>query len=104
VIYTGAFFHLFSEEQQLELARRIASLLSPEPGSMIFGWQAGLKEKSKRPEAKWVHVFCHSPESWKEIWDGQVFKKGSVKVDVVLEHMPDIEKGIDTILWCVTRL
>jgi hypothetical protein len=103
-IYAGAFFHLFSEEQQLGLAHRIGSLLSPEPGSMIFGWQAILEENSNQKEIRGMLVFFHTPESWTEMWDGQVFKKGSVKFEVVSEHVPELDEGFSTMSWCVTRL
>lgn len=31
-------------------------------------------------------VFCHSPQSWADLWDGEVFifAKGKVKVDAKL--------------------
>ncbi|KIM68605.1 hypothetical protein SCLCIDRAFT_1180250, partial [Scleroderma citrinum Foug A] len=45
VINTPAFFHLFDEEKQLHLARALAGLLSPQPGSIICGMQMGKKEK-----------------------------------------------------------
>lgn len=40
-IYTGLFFHLFDEPTQKEVARRLAVLLIPQPGSIIFGSHAG---------------------------------------------------------------
>jgi hypothetical protein len=54
-------------------------------------------------------MFCHSPESWRELWDGQVFKKGSVKVDCGLKkmertaHLSTIE-GAELLWWSVTRV
>ncbi|KAF8640237.1 hypothetical protein AX16_010133 [Volvariella volvacea WC 439] len=151
VIHAGAVFHLFSEEGQLDMARRLASLLSPEPGSMIMGWHGGRpqkgyryeviaphqKEKSGRddpasdheknkdgvqegkPEGKVelnkVHMFCHSPESWIEMWEGGVFTKGEVKVEARLVEMErvDLKRWVDMqdpavrwwhLQWCVTRL
>ena len=79
VIHTSSFFHLFSEEQQLELAQKMAGLLSPVPGSTIFGMHAGLAEKGFSKEGNrrtGGPLFCHSPDSWKELWDGGIFKKG----------------------------
>ncbi|KAI1789133.1 hypothetical protein LXA43DRAFT_1022713 [Ganoderma leucocontextum] len=80
-IHAGAFFHLFSEERQTGLARALASLLSSEPGSMIVGWQAGAPhngvrvitrapDHSPRATSPALSQFCHSPESWAELWDG----------------------------------
>ena len=36
-IHASMFFHLFDEEKQRALALRLAGLLSPRPGSIIFG-------------------------------------------------------------------
>jgi hypothetical protein len=83
VIHASSLFHLFNEEKQETLARRFASLLSPQPGSVIFGSHGCLPEKGTRYDLIPNHpLFCHGPESWKALWDGQVFKKGSVRVDV----------------------
>jgi len=114
-IHASAFFHLFSEEKQLHLARALAGLLSPEPGSMIFGLHIGAPEKkglqpsiSRRDH----HLWCHSPESWTELWDGLVFEKGVVKVYTKLVHrerrnlQPDAPQNamITLLVWSVTRL
>lgn len=83
-IHVSSFFHLFEEDKQLELARQVATLLSSEPGSIIFGAHNGKPDKGYREDPigmKGYHQFCHSPQSWRNIWDGQVFKKGSVRVD-----------------------
>lgn len=113
-IHTSNFFHLFSEEKQLELAQLLATLLSPAPGSMIFGCHAGKHEKGIRTETLTIgkiHVFCHSPGSWQELWDGQVFSKGTVRVDARLreEERPDLDMTLSNdpyvvLEWSVTRL
>jgi hypothetical protein len=114
-IHATAFFHLFDEEKQLHLARALAGLLSPEPGSMILGAHIGAPEKKgfvpsfrRRDHRLW----CHSPESWTELWDGLVFEKGVVKVQTKLVHMerrilqPDAQQSamITILVWSVTRL
>ena len=79
-IYVGLFFHLFDEPRQLQIARQLASLLSPRPGSIIFGTHVGALVK----ETKWyagLETFCHSLESWKDLWEGQVFKKGEIRME-----------------------
>ena len=93
VIHTSSFFHLFSEEQQLELAQKMAGLLSPVPGSTIFGMHAGLAEKGFSKEGNrrtGGPLFCHSPDSWKELWNGGIFKKGTVKVEATLQSAVDV--------------
>jgi len=65
-IHASALFHLFGEEKQLHLARALAGLLSPEPGSMIVGLQRGVPEKKGfQPSAmgRDHRVWCHSPRA-----------------------------------------
>ncbi|PSS37142.1 hypothetical protein PHLCEN_2v1015 [Hermanssonia centrifuga] len=117
-IHASAFFHLFGERQQLELANRLAALLSPEPGSFILGEHAGRPEKGLRTEAvhlnfRGTRMFCHCPESWKEMWETEVFGgKGNVKVEAALREVKrddliaDAVEGTKFYLmaWSVTRL
>ena len=100
-IHAASFFHLFNEAQQLELAHKLAGLLSPEPGSIIIGGHAGQPVKGlwKRRTLSGEHMFCHSPESWRELWDGQVFAKGKVRVDVVLKAVKDLAQAEDSKDW-----
>ncbi|KDR76360.1 hypothetical protein GALMADRAFT_247795 [Galerina marginata CBS 339.88] len=78
-IHASAFFHLFPEARQLELAHRLARLLRPEKGSIIFGQHGSRPEKGFRVEAgrvvngRTVYMFCHSPDSWREMWTQEVF-------------------------------
>ncbi|GBE78156.1 hypothetical protein BKA93DRAFT_733445 [Sparassis latifolia] len=113
-IHGSLFFHLFDEPGQLQLARSLAGLLSPEPGSMIFGVHGGMPQKGQKKETVLPHergsMFCHSPESWTELWDGQVFKKGSIKVETKLveltrdEMLPSEGERFWMLYWSVTRL
>ncbi|KAA1474301.1 hypothetical protein DENSPDRAFT_824110 [Dentipellis sp. KUC8613] len=105
-IFASAFFHLFTEAQQLELARKLAGLLDPRPGSMIFGMHVGAQTKGARnapscvPNKKW-DIFMHSPESWAEMWDGEVFPKGTVKVQASLSPL---EENWVYMRWSVIRV
>lgn len=108
VIHASSFFHLFDEARQQELAERLATLLSPQPGSVIFGRHGGNSEKGYSEQSTAVHrLFRHSPESWVELWDGQVFEKGMVKVEAKLEQIerPEVNgKSFATwLIWSVTR-
>ena len=113
-IHASSFFHLFDEEKQLNLARALAGLLSPEPGSMIFGVHIGSPEKGFQPSisGRDHHLWCHSPESWTELWDGLVFEKDVVKVQSKLVHWqrrnvePDAPQNatVNILVWSVTRL
>ena len=112
VICVCAIFHLFdTEEAQLRLARALAPLLSSEPGSMLIGWHNGRHEKGYT-EGYALRMFCHSPESWTELWDGLVFEKGTVKVDVRLveKQRRYLKDGVPTagtrifLEWSVSRM
>ncbi|KAF8732671.1 hypothetical protein AX14_004106 [Amanita brunnescens Koide BX004] len=110
-IFLCAFFHLFDEAKQLQLARQLASLISPLPGSVIFGAHItmlvnGMRNLESAPSSK---AFCHSPESWKELWDGIVFEKGTVSVETgvkLLDRGPGrgIQDKTVWMSWGVTRL
>ena len=114
-IYATAFFHLFDEEKQLELGKRLATLLDPRPGSIVFGSHVGLPVKGQRQGVRSL-MFCHSPESWTQMWEEQIFEKGQVKVNTVLkerntatgrlEQAAPVEAGTKSyhLSWSVERL
>jgi len=108
-IHVAAFFHLFQEEGQLQAARALASLLSPEKGSFIFGSHSALPEKGirKHPNPRGEYIYCHDVDSWHALWDSMVFEKGTVKVTSVLNERPLRPSETDkryTMLWTVTRI
>ncbi|KAH9858783.1 hypothetical protein C2E23DRAFT_717563 [Lenzites betulinus] len=118
-IHASSFFHLFNEEKQAQLARAFAGLLSPLPGSMIIGTHSGAPEKGQRTYAVssgsgiisgggTLSMFCHSPESWAELWDGQIFEKGTIKVEASLVEHPRMPESPSQqayfLRWCITRL
>jgi len=118
-IHASSIFHLFDEESQHHLARALGALLSPEPGSMILGSHTGLPDIGTH---SWFgddryRMFCHSPDSWTELWDGGVFEKGTVRVEATVKEVKKeyIESAtgvpVNTaniraywLVWSVTRL
>jgi hypothetical protein len=106
-------FHLFDEPTQLALARVLAGLLSPLPGSVIFGEQAG---KEQEGNIEWTYkqhsgkMFCHSPESWTKLWL-ELFPEGTVQVEAKLNkndpnyvsNKADPDRD-NMMWWSVTRL
>jgi hypothetical protein len=106
-IHSASLFHLFSEAAQLQLARKLAGLLLPRPGSIIFGCHGGQPAKGYVLGTNGRNMFCHSPESWREMWEGEVFETGSVKVAV---HMVNAGRVLNEstdfhmLFWSVTRL
>ena len=114
-IHASAFFHLFDEEQQALVARKVASLLSAEPGSVIFGAHGGRAEKGLRDEIpsnpiRGTPMFCHSPETWVELWEKEVFQEGQVRVWATLKEVPRPDlvaipgAKFYLLIWSVTRL
>ncbi|KAH9836551.1 uncharacterized protein C8Q71DRAFT_47602 [Rhodofomes roseus] len=115
-IHASSFFHLFNEAQQAALARALAGLLSPEPGSVIFGSHGGRSKKGLRGEVarglwRTEPMWCHDPESWEALWDGEVFERGTVRVEAVLKEGHSRWEGVSedggvpgSLVWSVTRL
>jgi len=86
VIHASSLFHLFDEEKQFELGKRLAALLDPRPGSFIFGSHGAMPVKGQRP-GTFTKMFCHSPESWTQMWEERIFGKGQVRVSTVLKEL-----------------
>ncbi|KAI0066443.1 hypothetical protein BV25DRAFT_1820389 [Artomyces pyxidatus] len=116
-IHASALFHIFPEAEQLHLARAFAGLLSPEPGSMIFGQHAGLPENGFRASGFSGQTrFCHSPDSWRKMWQ-QIFAEVEAKVQVEVKLIKlegdEVAKSVNGpgpdrdywwIEWVVTRV
>ncbi|KAF5337648.1 hypothetical protein D9758_013014 [Tetrapyrgos nigripes] len=91
-IHASNFFHLFSEENQKNVARRLIALLLKSQSSqsasvetesnvkgspmIVFGSHVSRPEKGFRVEGPppkpgmlGDRMFCHSPESWREMWE-----------------------------------
>ncbi|KAG1750827.1 hypothetical protein EDB19DRAFT_1893347 [Suillus lakei] len=101
------FFHLFNEEKQLHVAKALAGLLSAQPGSVICGGHTGALEKgigAADISNTEYQMFSHSPQTWSSLWDGEVFEKGTVKVETELVEIPAYNKGFLIMMWSVTRL
>ncbi|OJA11840.1 hypothetical protein AZE42_04056 [Rhizopogon vesiculosus] len=79
------------------MARALAGLLSPEPGSVILGVHTGAQEKGVVNQVYRnieVDMFAHSSESWIAMWDGEIFEKGMVKVETEFrEVISDLSAG-----------
>lgn len=99
-IHASMFFHLFSESDQLRIAEKLATLLSPVPGSIIFGNHIALAEAGIHPRnTSGIRMFCHSPQTWREMWE-KVFPKGTIEVYAELvmsdEMQPSKSAGENT--------
>lgn len=56
-----------------------------------------------------VQMFCHDPDSWKELWD-EIFGKENVKVEAYGTEVrrDEVNKEVDSVFflltWSITRL
>ncbi|KAJ3872560.1 hypothetical protein F5051DRAFT_151056 [Lentinula edodes] len=117
-IHTSAFFHLFKKDEQLLIAKKLASLLSPVPGSIIFGSHRGAatpQEGERNSTGPGTLLYRHSPESWKEMWEKEVFLvpgaggndgSGSTGEDLIRVDagLSVDERSKEILWWTVTRL
>jgi hypothetical protein len=116
-IHMSSFFHLFPADRQLQLAKTVSSLLSPKKGSVIFGQHVGMPVKGLRDEVMYngLNMFCHSPESWMQMWVdvfGGEDKDGNDRVKVETELtiavrvslVDNSDEDIWFLKWSVTRL
>ncbi|KAL7284160.1 hypothetical protein ACG7TL_001441 [Trametes sanguinea] len=68
-IYTGALFHLFTEEVQYSLALRLVTLLRRSPGAIVFGRHQGLREEGViNDQYGRRDRYGHSEKSWPQMW------------------------------------
>ncbi|KAH9459841.1 hypothetical protein Pst134EB_008061 [Puccinia striiformis f. sp. tritici] len=96
-IAANQLFHLFTENDQRELAERCGRLLSHEPGAAIFGTQLGVPQEK---DTYLLHL--HSPESWERMWKEVLGEK--IKVTVKLEmadagHPYHSLAGVEDLYW-----
>lgn len=68
-IYGGAFFHLFTWEEQVEAMSRAIGLLKQKPGSTIFGWQTGAEKPGSRAHysARSGELYSHNEQSFEKL-------------------------------------
>ncbi|KAL0562626.1 hypothetical protein V5O48_019458, partial [Marasmius crinis-equi] len=101
-IHTSLLFHLFNKETQARLAKRLAGLLSLEPGSMIFGQHLALPHSGLLALPSGRHTYSYSAESWKMLWEG-MFRDGAVDVESVLQSFQVSEQEMHILKWSVVR-
>lgn len=68
ILYTGAVFHLFKEDDQRKFAEKINSLLAKQGEVAVFGTHRGSKNSGIKESRSGIIRYSHSPQSWKEMW------------------------------------
>jgi hypothetical protein len=72
VVYTGSFFHLFTWDEQFDVAKRIVSILKPEPGVILCGRQVGNETPGNYASSVYEgerQRYRHDVKSWTDFWD-----------------------------------
>ena len=82
IVDASSFFHLFSWDQQMVVARRVAALLRPQKDSLVVGRQVGHDEpgESLRGDGRGSR-YRHDVASWRSLWD-KVGAETGVKYEV----------------------
>ncbi|KAJ6017898.1 hypothetical protein N7451_001277 [Penicillium sp. IBT 35674x] len=69
IVNTASFFHLFSRDQQIIVAKRVVGLLRARPGSLLIGRQIGCADPDDtNSEGKESLLYRHNLETWKSLW------------------------------------
>ena len=108
-IHNSSFFHLFDREYQVIAAKALASLLSPDPGSMIFGEHTTLPESGDCFNSfRQTTMECIGPSDWEKLWKG-IFSGGAIEVETTVRKLrmdegTGIRQDVEGGKWCVRRL
>lgn len=93
ILHATAVFHLFSGDQQVDVARQCLRLLRKDPStrSLVLGGQAGNIDAKESVRKDGTKMYRHNGDSWKELWE-KVCAEGeftervkSVSVEVRME-------------------
>lgn len=71
ILHATAVFHLFDQDQQLDVARQCLRLLKKGSGtrSLILGGQVGNVNASETMRRDGRKRYRHSEDSWRQLWD-----------------------------------
>lgn len=72
IVHANSVFHLFSWDDQVIAAKRVANLLRPQKGSLILGSQIAHHEPGEvcsRPGRRSGTMYRHDENSWIRLWE-----------------------------------
>lgn len=82
ILEASSFFHLFSWDEQKQIAHRVVQLMQPLEDSLVIGRQVGCLKPGEYPRRIAPGTrFRHDIESWKKLWD-EVGDEADVKFEV----------------------
>ncbi|KAJ6015558.1 hypothetical protein N7540_010149 [Penicillium herquei] len=98
IINAASFFHLFSWDQQITVAKRVVSLLRAQPGSLLIGRHVGRIDPAD-PEDKTVEHYRHNIETWKKLWKQVSAETGTEwEVEAWMEEWAGVDQIMKTFL------
>lgn len=93
-IHASYFLHLFSHEQQQQVARVLKSLLTQKPGCIIFGKHLTSETSSVmglKTQRGQFDMNCFSPKAWERIWKEEIFPERRVEVLTIVDQLSSNE-------------
>lgn len=70
MIYLGSFLHLFTNEQQVVIVKKLEKLLVKKPGALVFGRNLGADKGGEfRMESLGWDLYRHSDETMRDLWN-----------------------------------
>ena len=98
IVHAASFFHLFDWDEQFTVAKHVAKLLKPRPGSLLIGRQIGHRtagEWARRLDSSKTR-YRHNEESFTRLWKEVGDETGSEwEVDAKLDE-EDVQRGMGT--------
>lgn len=77
IINASSFFHLFSREDQVKVARRCIKLWNGKPGNLLVGRQVGNDKPAEHvSQFGGSRVYRHNSETWQELWNEVAAESG----------------------------
>ena len=70
IVNASSFFHLFSLQDSITVAKRLVSFLKPVKGSLVIGRQVGSIVKAGQKEKEDEDLpYRQNGDSWRKMWD-----------------------------------
>ncbi|KAJ5201844.1 uncharacterized protein N7498_006507 [Penicillium cinerascens] len=95
IVNAASFFHLFSWDQQIVVAKRVISLLAAQPGSLVIGRQVGNADPADPGDkANAPTIYRHNPTTWKQLWEQVGQETGSKwEVECSMEKWEGLDRS-----------
>ncbi|KAK5714012.1 hypothetical protein LTR15_010918 [Elasticomyces elasticus] len=92
IIDASSFFHLFTLDEQKQVARSVIKLMRPRKDSLVVGRQVGNADPQEYPRRNGLGTrFRHDMPSWRRMWD-EVGEETGVKFEVggTMQTVPNL--------------